>query len=182
MEELYSETYLKAKPSPKRMLIRSGFIALCILLVYIAVFVIQSGPVLFFAIVVDGFIFYFMPSANIAYEYACFCHFRFFIRRYHKIHNGNIGQIDFDIIIAGNKRKTKKRTDLEKIDIVAPEGSPSLNQYSRLPLVDFSSGVKSDRHFIAVSKSDNGQERIKFTPDEKLIENMKFKGRSKIQC
>ncbi len=165
MEELYSETYLKAKPSPKRMLIRSGFIAFCILLVYIAVFVIQSGPVLFFAIVVDGFIFYFMPSANIAYEYV-------FVD----------GQIDFDIIIAGNKRKTKKRTDLEKIDIVAPEGSPSLNQYSRLPLVDFSSGVKSDRHFIAVSKSDNGQERIKFTPDEKLIENMKFKGRSKIQC
>ena len=161
MEELYSETYLKAKPSPKRMLIRSGFIALCILLVYIAVFVIQSGPVLFFAIVVDGFIFYFMPSSNIAYEYVF---------------------VDFDIIIAGNKRKTKKRTDLEKIDIVAPEGSPSLNQYSRLPLVDFSSGVKSDRHFIAVSKSDNGQERIKFTPDEKLIENMKFKGRSKIQC
>lgn len=165
MEELYSETYLKAKPTPKRLLIRSAFIVLCILLVYIAVFVMQSTPVLFFAVVADGFIIYFMPSGNIAYEYV-------FVD----------GQIDFDIIIAGNKRKTKKRTDLEKIDIVAPEGSPSLNQYQNLPLSDFSSGIKTDKHFIAVARSDSGQERIKFTPDEKLIENMKFKGRSKIQC
>lgn len=165
MEELYSETYLKAKPSPKRTMARVGFIVLCVVLVYIAVFIMRSTSMLFLAVVIDGFIVFFMPSGNIAYEYV-------FVD----------GQIDFDIIIAGNKRKTKKRTDLEKIDLIAPEDSPSLNQYQRLPLLDFSSGIKSDRHFIAVSKSDSGQERIKFTPDEKLIENLKFKGRSKIQC
>lgn len=165
MEELYSETYLKAKPSPKRKMARIGFIILCVLLVYIAIFIVQSTTVLFFAIVADGIIVYFMPSRNIAYEYV-------FVD----------GQIDFDIIIAGNKRKTRKRTDLEKIDLIAPEDSPSLNQYKHLPLSDFSSGIGTDRHFIAVSRADSGQERIKFTPDEKLIENLKFKGRSKIQC
>ena len=137
MEELYSETYLKAKPSPKRTMARIGFIVLCVVLVYIAVFVLQSMPMLFLAVVIDGFIIFFMPSGNIAYEYV-------FVD----------GQIDFDIIIAGNKRKTKKRTDLEKIDLIAPEDSPSLNQYQRLPLLDFSSGISSDRHFVAVSKSE----------------------------
>jgi len=165
MEELYSETYLKAKPSSMRTMARTGLIVLCVLIVYITIFVVQSTPMLFFAVVIDGLIIYFMPSRNIAYEYV-------FVD----------GQIDFDIIIAGNKRKTKKRTDLEKIDIIAPEDSPSLKQYQDLPLSDFSSGVKSDRHFIAVSRTDNGNERIKFTHDEKLIEKLKFKGRSKIQC
>ena len=165
MEELYSETYLKAKPSPKRTMARIGFIVLCVALVYIAVFVLQSMPMLFLAVVIDGFIVFFMPSGNIAYEYV-------FVD----------GQIDFDCIIKGNKRKHKKRTDLEKIDLIAPEGAPSLNQFQNLPLLDFSSGNRDDKHFIAISRTDSGQERIKFTPDEKLIENMKFKGRSKIQC
>ena len=165
MEELYSETYLKAKPSPKRTMARIGFIVLCVALVYIAVFVMHSAPMLFLAVVIDGFIVFFMPSGNIAYEYV-------FVD----------GQIDFDCIIKGNKRKHKKRTDLEKIDLIAPEGAPSLNQFQNLPLLDFSSGNRDDKHFIAISRTDSGQERIKFTPDEKLIENMKFKGRSKIQC
>lgn len=165
MEELYSETYLKAKPTPQRSMLRLGLIVLCVVLFFAAFMVIRSTFALFFVIIADGLIIYFLPSKDIAYEYV-------FVD----------GQIDFDCIIGGNKRKHKKRTDLDKIDLVAPEGSPSLNQYSNLPLIDFSSGHKDDRHFIAISRTDSGQERIKFTPDEKLIENMKFKGRSKIQC
>jgi len=164
MEELYSETYLKAKPSQKRTMARIGLIILCILLVYVDLFIIGNVYGLFFVAVVDGLIIYFLPSKDIAYEYV-------FVD----------GQIDFDCIIGGNKRKHKKRTDLEKIDLVAPENSHALNQYQHLPLIDFSSGNKDDKHFIAISRTDSGQERIKFTPDEKLIENIKFKGRSKIQ-
>lgn len=165
MEELYSETYLKAKPSQKRLMARIGLIVLCFVLVYVDLFIIGSTAGLFFVVVADCFIVYFLPSKDIAYEYV-------FVD----------GQIDFDCIIKGSKRKHKKRTDLEKIDLVAPEGAASLNQFQNLPLLDFSSGNKDDKHFIAISRTDNGQERIKFTPDEKLIENMKFKGRSKIQC
>ena len=165
MEELYSETYLKAKPSPKRCMARLGLIFLCIFLFMVDLFLLHDMLVLMIIIIVDGLIIYFLPSKNIAYEYV-------FVD----------GQIDFDCIIGGNKRKQKKRTDMEKIELVAPEGSPSLNQYSNATLLDFSSGNKDDKHFIAVSRSDSGIERIKFTPDEKLINNMKFKGRSKIEC
>ena len=45
MEELYSETYLKAKPSPKRTMARVGFIVLCVVLVYIAVFIMRRTSV-----------------------------------------------------------------------------------------------------------------------------------------
>lgn len=165
MEELYSETYLKAKPSSQRTLVRIGLIFCCIFLVLAALIVFRSSLIVFFAIAADALIIYFMPSKDIAYEYV-------FVD----------GQIDFDCIIAGNKRKHKKRTDIAQIDLVAPENSPSLNPYQNLPLFDYSSGDSGDKHFIAISRAENGNERIKFTPDEKLIENMKFKGRSKIQC
>lgn len=165
MEELYSETYLQAKPSSTRMMVRLGLMLCCVLLfgIYIAMFRNMVG--IFFVVILEGLIIYFMPSKNIAYEYV-------FVD----------GQIDFDCIIGGNKRKHKKRTDIANIDLIAPEKSPLLNQYQNLPLFDYSSGNSSDKHFIAISRAENGSERIKFTPDERLIENMKFKGRSKIQC
>ncbi|HBA96602.1 MAG TPA: hypothetical protein DCZ23_00690 [Lachnospiraceae bacterium] len=165
MEELYSETYLKARPSQQRTMARIGLIALCFVLAFVDLFVLQYIPGLIVVLAVDIAIIYFLPSKDIAYEYV-------FVD----------GQIDFDCIIGGNKRKNKKRTDLEKIDLVAPENSPALNPYQNLPLSDYSSGNSGDKHFIAISRTEKGSERIKFTPDEKLIENMKFKGRSKIQC
>lgn len=106
MEELYSETYLKAKPSQKRLMARIGLIILCFVLVYVDLFILGSTAGLFFVVVADCFIIYFLPSKDIAYEYV-------FVD----------GQIDFDCIIKGNKRKHKKRTDLEKIDLIAPEGA-----------------------------------------------------------
>ncbi len=163
MEELYSETYVKAKPTLKRTLIRVGLFVL--LFVLLAAAMLLMNPLfLFVAIAADGAIILFMPKKNIAYEYV-------FVD----------GQIDFDCIIGDNKRKHKKRTDMDKIDLIAPIDYPELNRYANLPLTDFSSGYgKGD--FIAIVRSDGGQERIKFTPDEKLIENMKYKGRSKIKC
>lgn len=42
MEELYSETYLKAKPSQKRLMARIGLIILCFVLVYVDLFILGS--------------------------------------------------------------------------------------------------------------------------------------------
>ena len=85
------------------------------------------------------------------------------------------------MIINGNKRKRKKRIDMDKVDLVAPETSHVLHNYENLPLRDFSSGNPDDKHFIAVTRTENNQERIKFTPDEKMLELIKLKGRNKIQ-
>ena len=46
---------------------------------------------------------------------------------------------------------------------------------------DYSSRMSGDKHYIAVVLGDKGKERIRFTPDEKMLELMKLKGRSKVQ-
>ena len=93
MEELYSETYLKAKPSPKRTAVRWGLIFLCLFLVVFDLMVLKSLYLLIFVFIVDAMIIYFLPKKNVAYEYV-------FVD----------GQIDFDLIINGERRKHKKKS------------------------------------------------------------------------
>lgn len=163
MEELYSETYLKAKPSPKRMAIRYGLVFLCLFLVIFDLTVLKSLYLLIFVFIIDAMIIYFLPKKNVAYEYV-------FVD----------GQIDFDFIINGERRKHMKRIDMEKIELVAPEKAPVLYNSRNLHMQDYSSRMPEDKHYIAVVLGDQGKERIRFTPDEKMLELMKLKGRSKI--
>ena len=66
MEELYSETYLKAKPSPKRTALRFGLIFLCLFLVAFDLMVLKSLYLLIFVFIVDAMIIYFLPKKNVA--------------------------------------------------------------------------------------------------------------------
>lgn len=166
MEEIYCETYLKAKASPKRVIARILLIALAAVMLVLGLIIMLSfGTALVFIAmaVVAAIIYFVLPATNIAYEYI-------FVD----------GQIDFDRILNGEKRKTLKRTDMENIEVVAPEDSHKLDPYQRAPLVDYSSGYASDRHYIAVSSGDKGTERILFTPDEKMLSMMRMKAPSKI--
>ena len=87
-----------------------------------------------------------------------------------------------DAIYGGEQRVNIQKIDLEKVDIVAPEQSHALDSYQQIPLKDCSSGFDKDRHYIAVYRGDDGNSvRIRFTPDETLLNNMKAKARSKIQ-
>ena len=73
------------------------------------------------------------------------------------------------------------KTDLEKVEKIAPESSHVLDSFQTAPLSDFSSLDKEDTHYIMVIKSDKGMVRVRFTPDEKMLEMMKLKARSKIE-
>lgn len=166
MEEIYSETFLKAKPPMKRTILRICLIAIAVLVLLIGVFaMLMLGTALVFVVmvIVAGIIFFLLPTNNIAYEYI-------FVD----------GQIDFDRILNGAKRKTMMRCDMSNFEIVAPEKSHSLDSYRRLPLVDYSSGISSDCHYIAVFVGEKGTERIRFTPDEKMLKMMQTKAPSKI--
>lgn len=165
MEPLYSETYLDAKPSRERKQKRILLILLCIVLLVVDVFILHSAIGLFFVVVADVLIIVFLPTNHIAYEYV-------FID----------GQIDFDCIYAGSRRKNLAKADLDVTDVVAPEGSHELDSYQRIKMEDFSSGHAEDKHYVLVYREESGSTRkIKFTPDETLLENMKTKTRSKIK-
>ena len=166
MQEIYSETYLKAKASPQRVLGRLLLIVLAaVMLLFGLMIMLSLGTALVFIAMagVAAIIYFVLPSTNIAYEYI-------FVD----------GQIDFDRILNGAKRKTLKRIDMENVEVVAPQDSHRLDPYQRAPLVDYSSGYATDRYFIAVSIGDKGTERILFTPDEKMLSMMRMKAPSKI--
>ncbi|MCH5268086.1 MAG: hypothetical protein J1E62_07055 [Lachnospiraceae bacterium] len=165
MEPLYSETYLDAKTPKERMQKRGIMIAICIILPVVDLFILHSAILLFVIVIADAIMIALLPKKQTAYEYV-------FVD----------GQIDFDVIYGGEQRKTLQKIDLEKVDVVAPENSHALDSHRQLPLKDYSSGYDSDRHYIAVFRGDDGNSiRIRFTPDETLLQNMKSKARSKIQ-
>ena len=160
MEPLYSETYLEAMMPKERRQKRNLMIAICIILPIVDLLVLHSALLLFFVVVIV-----LLPKKQTAYEYV-------FVD----------GQIDFDAIYGGEQRVNIQKIDLEKVDIVAPEQSHALDSYQQIPLKDCSSGFDKDRHYIAVYRGDDGNSvRVRFTPDETLLNNMKAKARSKIQ-
>ncbi|MCD7825300.1 MAG: DUF6106 family protein [Clostridiaceae bacterium] len=167
MEELYSETYLRAKLPPKKTAVRVLMIFLAVLILAVGVFaMLLMGTILVFLVMllVAGLILFLMPTANIAYEYI-------FVD----------GQIDFDCIFKGQKRKTVKRVDMEKIELIAPENTPYLDSYQNCPLVDYSSRMDTDHHYIAVALGEKGTERIRFTPDDKMLRMIWMKSPGKLK-
>lgn len=165
MEPLYSETYLEARPSKERKQKRILLILLCIVLLIVDVFILHSAIGLFLVVVADALIIVFLPTNHIAYEYV-------FVD----------GQIDFDCIYAGARRKNLAKADLEVTEVVAPEDSHELDSYQQVKLEDMSSGYEEHKHYVLVYRGENGNVRkIKFTPDATLLENMKMKAKSKIK-
>lgn len=166
-EGLYSDTYVHSQLTQQKLMMRRLMLAACVILPILAI-VLAPGffklIALLAAVIADIVLIYFLPNKHVDYEYV-------FVD----------GQIDFDRIVAENTRKTMYRTDLEKVDVVAPEGSHALDSYQGLPLQDYSSGKEEDRHFIIVAKGEKGNCRIRFTPNERLLEQMKMKSRSKIR-
>lgn len=168
-EGLYSDTYVHSRLTPKKLMMRRLMLAACIILPILAIGVMLAiGAigifVLLVAVIIDIVLVYYLPNKRVDYEYV-------FVD----------GQIDFDRIIAENSRKNMRRTDLEKTEVVAPEHSHELDSFSQLPLEDYSSGDEQDKHYILVAKADKGNIRIRFTPNEHMLEQMKMKARSKIK-
>ena len=160
MEPLYSETYLEAMMPKERRQKRNLMIAICIILPIVDLLVLHSALLLFFVVVIDAVMIVLLPKKE----------------------DLTAGQIDFDAIYGGEQRVNIQKIDLEKVDIVAPEQSHALDSYQQIPLKDCSSGFDKDRHYIAVYRGDDGNSvRVRFTPDETLLNNMKAKARSKIQ-
>lgn len=163
-EGLYSDTYVHSRLTQEQVMMRRLMIAACIILPVLGIVLFHNLIALLVAIGIDIAIIYFLPNPHVDYEYV-------FVD----------GQIDFDRIIADANRKNMRRTDLEKAEVIAPEGSHALDPFQNLKAEDYSSGNPEDKHYILVAKGDKGNIKIRFTPNEKLLEQMKMKARSKIR-
>ena len=91
------------------------------------------------------------------------------------------GQIDFDMISGGEKRKTRLRIDFDEVDVVAPKNSHALDAYRDKKVYDCSSLRKNADVYVIIAKiPEQGLCRIYFEPSEKMIDMMKTKAPRKV--
>lgn len=106
------------------------------------------------------------PSFNVVYEYV-YCD----------------GQIDFDKISGGEKRKRMLRVDLDNCEIMAPENSSELNAHksnNQLVEKDFSSLEPNAKKYMLVASSEKERVRVIFEPSEEMLELAKQKAPRKV--
>ncbi|MGF7142942.1 hypothetical protein HNQ56_001364 [Anaerotaenia torta] len=162
MNQLYAEAGVKRKNTGKSM----GLRALLVLGIIIGVLLLLLGG--FFGIggmVLIVVMIFLFPKLNVEYEYV-------FVD----------GQLDFDRITGGARRKTLLRVDMEQMEIVAPQGSHSLDSYNQMQLTnkDFTSGDKSIKPYIIIASVEDKKYRIAFEPSEKMLAMMKQKSPRKV--
>ncbi len=171
MNSLYCETYIKRKNTPTTYLAKAGVVFAALLLVVLAILFGGSGLIgyifmMLAAMSVVG-IFYVMKLFNVDYEYI-FCD----------------GQIDFDAITGGERRKTKLRVDLENVDVMAPISSHELDSLSnrQVKTYDFSSREKDAKLYVIFARDLKNQQQVKviFEPDEKMVGFSKQKAPRKV--
>ncbi len=165
MNESYAEASVKQKASPVNLLIK-------VLLVAAVIFVLLFGMAYFgpFAIVAVGVLILVcvlvFPYLSVEVEYV-FCD----------------GQLDFDKIYSGNKRKTAMRIDFENVEQMAPSGSHALDSYQNNPnvkTVDFTSKERDIKPYVIIVRQGEQLTKILFEPSEKMVAMIKQKAPRKV--
>lgn len=80
--------------------------------------------------------------------------------------------LSIDKILGKSKRKKAWEGTMDDIQIVAPSGSPALNDHSPSgsKVLDFSSQMPGARTYTAVVRNGSETVRILFEPDEKMLQ------------
>lgn len=154
MEQSYVEANAKKKTTVKVIALKIVLVIAVILLLMTTIF---SRFLLIFGLAAAVFLFWYWPRFKEEWEYV-FCD----------------GQLDFDIIQGGERRKHKLRIEIENADVVAPMESSRMDGYRHLKVVDYTS-LRSDARVygIATRMSDQGEKVvIAFEPSDRMVEAM----------
>lgn len=164
MDGLYAEARAKKKVTMKDRLIKFALVASTI--VSFGLGILSGNPFIWIVGVVFFILgYYFIPRLATEYEYV-FCD----------------GQVDFDKISGGVKRKTMLRVDFEKLVVIAPKNSHSLDGYRHngVSVKDFSSLDENAKVYGMVITGGEQNTLIYFEPNEKMLAAMKQKAPRKI--
>ncbi len=165
MNESYAEASVRQKASPVNLLIKVALIAATVFMLlfgmaYIGMFSIVAVGVLILVCVLV------FPYLSVEIEYV-FCD----------------GQLDFDKIYSGNKRKTALRIDFENVEQMAPAGSHALDAYQNNPNVktmDFTSRQRDIQPYAIIVRKGEQLSKLLFEPSEKMIAAIKQKAPRKV--
>lgn len=166
-ESNYTECAVKKLPKNTDIIIKALLILGVVVLGFATLLFNGIIQILFVLLLVVYFLFLFNQWSrfNVEYEYV-------FVD----------GQIDFDVMYSGNSRKNLKRIDMDKVIIVAPEGSHHLDGYKHLNLkpLNCTSGDPAKKVYAVIVKGNEGQEEILFEPDSNFLQYMKKKAPRKV--
>ena len=165
MNELYAEAGCKRRNTVKVVLGKAGLIAVVVIIFLLALLTLNQILMFVGMLGIVGLVF-FLPRLNVEYEYI-------FVD----------GQLDFDKIMGGARRKTAMRIQIEQIELVAPLDSHTLDSYqnnSQMKVKDFSSGDRNAKVYAVMHRQGETLTKILFEPDEKMLACMKQKSPRKI--
>ncbi len=165
MNDLYTEASVKKRVTATDTLIKVVVILVVAVLLGCG-FVLGQTLIGFLGALAAVFAYYFLPQLNVMYEYV-FCD----------------GQLDFDKIMAGEKRKHMYRLDFDHVLIMAPANSHALDGYKSNPAakkLDFTSLEKDRKVYCIVESSGDLQTLVYFEPNEKMVSYIKQKAPRKV--
>lgn len=157
MEQSYAEANAKKKTTPATITLK---IILIIIIILIFMMSFLSRFLMLIGVAAAVALIWYWPRFNVEWEYV-YCD----------------GQLDFDMIQGGEKRKNILRIEIEDADVVAPWNSSKLDGYRHLSVKDFSS-LRADANVYAVATRLPEKEEkvvIKFEPSERMLEMMHTK-------
>lgn len=165
MNDLYTEASVKKRVTAMDIFIK-------VITVFVVALLLAAGFFLgqtllgFLGALGIVFAYYLIPRLSVVYEYV-FCD----------------GQLDFDKIMAGEKRKHMYRLDFEQVLIMAPANSHALDSYKNNPAakkLDFTSLEKDRKVYCIVESAGDIQTLVYFEPNEKMISYIKQKAPRKV--
>jgi len=165
MNDLYTEANVKKKVTMTDNLIKV-FVIVIVAALIIGGFTFMQYVVTMVGVIGAFAAGAFLPRLNVVYEYV-FCD----------------GQLDFDKIMAGEKRKHLYRLDFDQVLIMAPENSHSLDSYKNNPAakkINFTSLEKNRKVYCIVVMAGEQQTLVYFEPNDKMISYIKQKAPRKV--
>ena len=157
MEQSYAEANVKKKTGIGTIAIKPLWIAV-IVIMFVLTPVFRYALII--AVAAAAFLIWYWPRFKKEWEYV-FCD----------------GQLDFDIISGGEKRKHIMRIEIESADVVAPVGASALDGYRHLSVLDYSSQKPTENRYGIAIRLPKQEEKVMilFEPDERMVQLMRTK-------
>lgn len=160
MSGLYTETSVQRKTTARDIVLKAFSVFACTILLLLALLTVGYFRLIFIFVATAAIValIWYWPKFNVEWEYV-YCD----------------GQMDFDMILGGEKRKHVLRIELEDAAVVAPQNSAKLDGYQHLPIRDYTS-LENEKNVYGIATAVNGQKCvIYFEPTDKMLDLMKVK-------
>lgn len=125
------------------------------LLTLTSIFLIRQPLLLLVAAIAIFVLVWYWPRFNVEYEYVYVD-----------------GQLDFDMILGGEKRKTALRIELDDADVIAPLNSEKMAGYQHLRQKNFTSLEEGIEPYAIATKLPDKEDKVVllFEPNRKMIQ------------